>query len=172
LWPHRRQILPAIEAGTCRRPSTPKVIFLPVFYLLFGLGVGSKIAAGALGAFFPVAIGVIAGMLGLSPVLVRVGRSFGLSWWQMTQKIYLPSLLPPILSGLRVSVGIAIGVCLIAETRFSFAGLGFMVSDAFNRARFAEVYAVLVIIVVLSVAANFLFGRLGGRMMSQASGQF
>jgi ABC-type nitrate/sulfonate/bicarbonate transport system permease component len=149
--------------------STPKVIFLPIFYLVFGLGVGSKIAASALGSFFPIAIGVIAGMLGMSPVLVRVGRSFGLSWWQMTRKIYLPSLVPPILSGLRIAVGIAIGVCLIAETRFSFAGLGFMVFDAFNRARFAEVYAVLVIIVALSVVANSFFGRLAARSAQHSS---
>jgi len=69
--------------------STPKLVFLPVFYLLFGIGVGSKIAIGALGCFLVVAIGVIVGMLQINPTLIRVGRSFGLSPAQMATKIYL-----------------------------------------------------------------------------------
>lgn len=143
--------------------STPKVIFLPLLYLVFGIGVGSKIAIGTLGCFFPVVVGVTAAMLNINPVLVRVGRSFGLTWLQMVRKIYLPSLIEPIGNGLRVAIGVAIGACLIAETRFSFAGLGFMVFDSFNRARFPQVYAVLITIVGLAVAMNALVGRLTTR---------
>jgi ABC-type nitrate/sulfonate/bicarbonate transport system permease component len=56
-----------------------------------------------------------------------------------------------------------LGVCLIAETRFSYAGLGFMVIDAFNRSRFADVYTVLIMIVVLALALNALVSRLTAR---------
>jgi ABC-type nitrate/sulfonate/bicarbonate transport system permease component len=143
--------------------STPKVIFLPVLYLAFGVGVGSKIAVGALACFFPMVISVTAAMLQINPVLVRVGRSFGLSRRQMVRKIYLPSLVEPIAGGLRIAIGIAIAVCLVAETRFSYAGLGFMVIDAFNRARFADVYALLVVIIALAVSVNALTSRMGRR---------
>jgi ABC-type nitrate/sulfonate/bicarbonate transport system permease component len=143
--------------------STPKVIFLPLLYLAFGIGVGSKIAVGALGCFFPMVIGVTAAMLQLNPVLVRVGKSFGLPWWRMVQKIYLPSLVEPIGNGLRIAIGVAIAVCLIAETRFSYAGLGFMVIDSFNRSRFPDVYAVLIVIIGLAVAVNALVSRLRQR---------
>ena len=141
--------------------STPKVVFLPLMYLAFGIGMGSKIAAGALSCFFPMAIGVTAGVLNMNPALVRVGRSFGLSRLQMLSKIYLPLLVEPIASGLRIALGVAIGVCLIAETRFSFAGLGFMVIDLFNRSRFPQVYAVLLLIVGLAVSLNALVNRFG-----------
>lgn len=143
--------------------STPKVIFLPILYLAFGVGVGSKIAAGSLGSFFPMVIGVTAAMLNMNPTFIRVGKSFGLSWQQMILKIYFPALVEPIGNGLRIAVGVAIGVCLIAETRFSYAGLGYMVIDSFNRSRFAQVYAVLVVIIALAVAANALVTRIGSR---------
>ena len=58
-------------------------------------------------------------------------------------------------------ISVTVGVCLIAETRFSYAGLGYMVIDSFNRSRFPEVYAVLVVIVGLAVAANALVMRIG-----------
>jgi NitT/TauT family transport system permease protein len=141
--------------------STPKVIFLPILYLAFGIGIGSKIAAGSLGCFFPMVIGVTAAMLNMNPTLIRVGKSFGLSWRQMVLKIYFPSLVEPIGNGLRIAVGVAIGVCLIAETRFSYAGLGYMVIDSFNRSRFPQVYAVLVVIIALAVAANAVVTRIG-----------
>jgi ABC-type nitrate/sulfonate/bicarbonate transport system permease component len=143
--------------------STPKVIFLPLLYLVFGIGMSSKIAVGALGSFFPMVVGVVAAMLQMNPVMTRVGRSFGLSRTQMIRKIYLPSLVEPIRNALRIAVGVAISACLIAETRFSFAGLGFMVFNAFERSRFAEVYAVLVMIFALAALANILINRLTGR---------
>jgi ABC-type nitrate/sulfonate/bicarbonate transport system permease component len=149
--------------------STPKVIFLPILYLAFGIGVGSKIAAGSLGCFFPMVIGVTAAMLNMNPTLIRVGRSFGLPWWQMVWKIYFPSLVEPIGNGLRIAVGVAIGVCLIAETRFSYAGLGYMVIDSFNRSRFAQVYAILIVIIALAVAANALVMRIGAGRGSRRS---
>jgi ABC-type nitrate/sulfonate/bicarbonate transport system permease component len=143
--------------------STPKVIFLPILYLAFGVGIGSKIAVGGLACFFPMVISVTAAMLQINPVLIRVGRSFGLTTGQMVRKIYLPSLVEPIGGGLRIAIGIAIAVCLVAETRFSYAGLGFMVVQAFNHARFADVYALLVVIIAVAVTVNAVTSGLGRR---------
>ena len=143
--------------------ATPKILFLPIFYLLFGIGSGSKVAVGGLGCFFPIVVSVIAGMRAINPTFIRVGRSFRLTRTQMATKIYLPSLVEAVANGLRIAVGAAIGICLIAETRFSYAGLGFMVIDAYNRSRFPEVYAVLAIIVALAAAADALIGRIARR---------
>ena len=139
--------------------STPKVIFLPVFYLLFGIGSGSKIAVGALGCFLPVVVSAIQGMIEIDPTLIRVGRSFRLSRLQMARKIYLPSLVAAVANGLRLGASAAIAICLVAETRFSYAGLGFMMIDAYNHARFAEVYAVLAIILALATTVNAVVAR-------------
>jgi NitT/TauT family transport system permease protein len=96
-------------------------------------------------------------------VLVRVGRSFDLTWWQMAAKIHLPALVEPVRAGLRLGLSASIGVCLIAEIKFSKAGLGAMMIDSYNRSRFAEVYAVLIVIIAIAIAGNRLVDRVGRR---------
>ena len=85
----------AFEPYLAALAATPKIIVLPIVYLMFGVGPASKIAIGAIACFVPVALSVASGMRQISPVLVRVGRSFDLSRWQMVQKIYLPGLVAP-----------------------------------------------------------------------------
>src|SRR5262245_49955419 len=62
---------------------TPKIIFFPIMIMWFGVGPGSKIALGTLSCFFPVALSVAAGMRQIDKVLIRVGKSFRASTWQM-----------------------------------------------------------------------------------------
>jgi ABC-type nitrate/sulfonate/bicarbonate transport system permease component len=151
----------AFEPQLAALAATPKIILLPILYLMFGVGPASKVAIGALACFVPVALSTASGMRQISPVLVWVGRSLDLSWWQMTHKIYLPALVEPIATGLRIALGAAIVVCLIAEIKFSRIGLGAMVIDSFNRSRFADVYALLIVLITLAIAGNSLVNRLG-----------
>src|SRR6185437_12940373 len=62
--------------------GTPKIIFLPILFLIFGLGIESKMAKAAMSAFFPVVLSTISGFVQIPPVLIRVGESFGLTRWQ------------------------------------------------------------------------------------------
>ena len=153
----------AFEPQLAALAATPKIILLPILYLMFGVGPPSKIAIGAFACFVPVALSTASGMRQINPVLVWVGRSLDLSRWQMTRKIYLPALIEPIASGLRIALGAAIVVCLIAEIKFSRIGIGAMVIDSFNRSRFAEVYALLTVLITLAIAGNSLITRLGSR---------
>jgi ABC-type nitrate/sulfonate/bicarbonate transport system permease component len=139
--------------------STPKIILFPVFLVAFGIGPASKVAIGAVACFFPMALGTAAGTRQIDPVLIRVGRSFNLSLVQMIRMVYLPALIAPIMSGLRISLGVAIVVCLLAEIKFSNMGIGFMVINSYNQSRFADVYAVLIVIFLIAVAANALVAR-------------
>ena len=93
---------------------TPKIIFLPVLLVLFGIGPGSKIAMGTLSCFFPIALSVAAGVRTVDAVLLKVGRSYNLTRGQMIRMIYLPSLIPPIANGLRLGLGVAIIGSLLA----------------------------------------------------------
>ena len=86
----------------------PKIIFFPVMIMWFGVGSGSKIAMGVLSCFFPIVISTAAGMREVDAVLIRVGRSFRLTAWQMATKIYLPALRQPIINGVRLGLGVAI----------------------------------------------------------------
>lgn len=163
----------AFEPYLAALAATPKIIVLPIVYLMFGVGPASKIAIGAVACFVPVALSVASGMRQIPPVLVRVGKSLDLSRLQMVQKIYLPALVQSVAVGLRIALGAAIAVCLIAEIKFSRIGLGAMVIESFNRSRFAEVYAVLIVIISLAIAGNVVINRLGrGRKLVPADRSF
>jgi ABC-type nitrate/sulfonate/bicarbonate transport system permease component len=156
-----RSIGAAFEPYLTALAPTPKIVILPILYLLVGVGLPSTIAIGAFACFVPLAISTLSGMRQIDPVLVRVGRSFDLSWSQMAGKIFLPALVEPVRAGLRLGLSSAIGVCLIAEIKFSRQGLGAMMIDSYNRSRFAEVYAVLIVIVATAIAGNRLVNRVG-----------
>ena len=141
---------------------TPKIIFFPVMIMWFGVGPGSKIAMGAISCFFPIALNVAAGMRQIDPVLIRVGRSFRASGWQMAIKIYLPAMRHPVINGVRIGLGVALIGTLLAETKLSNRGIGFLVNQAYSLFKMPQLYALLILLFVLSIGANALIGRLGG----------
>jgi len=146
---------------------TPKIIFFPIMIMWFGVGSGSKIAMGALSCFFPIAISIAAGMRQIEPVLIRVGRSFRASPWQMTTKIYVPAMRQPILNGVRLGLGIAIIGTLLAETKLSNKGLGYLIIQAYSLFDMPKMYALLIVLFVIAIGANALVGRLAGRAASR-----
>jgi ABC-type nitrate/sulfonate/bicarbonate transport system permease component len=141
---------------------TPKIIFFPIMIMWFGVGPGSKIAMGVLSCFFPVALSAAAGMRTIDSVLIRVGRSFRASTWQMVTKIYLPAMRLPIINGIRLGLGVAIIGTLLAETKLSNKGVGFLIINAYSTFNMPRMYALLIVLFVLSIGVNALIGKLGG----------
>lgn len=143
--------------------ATPKIIFLPIMMVMFGVGAGSKVAMAAISAFFPVAVSIYRGTLLVNPVLVRVARSFNASQMRIVRSVYLPSLVPPLLTGLRLGLGVAIVGTLLAEIKLANKGLGYVVIQHYNFFRTADMYAVLIIIFAIAVVINVLMDRLAAR---------
>jgi ABC-type nitrate/sulfonate/bicarbonate transport system permease component len=145
--------------------STPKIVFLPILMLLFGAGPGSKVGMGAFSAFFPVVIAVAAGMSQVNPVHVNVARGFNASFLQIVRTVYLPSLVGPMITGMRLGLGVAIIGVLLAEIKFSDRGLGHLAIQHYNFFRVADMYAVLLLTFALAVLANALMGRIGKALL-------
>jgi ABC-type nitrate/sulfonate/bicarbonate transport system permease component len=141
---------------------TPKIIFFPIMIMWFGVGSGSKIALAAVSCFFPVALSVAAGMRQIDKVLIRVGKSFRASSWQMVRKIYLPAMRHPIINGARLGFGVALIGTLLAETKLSNKGIGFLIIQAYSIFDMPRMYAMLIVLFVLSIGVNDMIGRLGG----------
>jgi ABC-type nitrate/sulfonate/bicarbonate transport system permease component len=142
---------------------TPKIIFFPVMIMWFGVGAGSKVAMGAVSCFFPIAISAAAGMRQIDRVLIRVGRSFRASTGQMVTKIYLPAMRAAVINGLRLGLGVAIIGTLLAETKLSNRGLGYLVIQAYATFDMPRMYALLIVLFVLAIGANAAIGRFGAR---------
>ena len=138
---------------------TPKIVFFPIMIMWFGVGPESKVAMGTVSCFFPIALSVAAGMRQIDHVLIRVGMSFRLNTWQMVTKIYLPAMREPIVNGVRLGIGVALIGTLLAETKLSNRGLGFMIIDAYNTFDMPRMYAVLAVLFVIAIGVNTLVGR-------------
>ena len=120
---------------------TPKIIFFPIMILWFGVGPGSKIAMGALSAFFPIVISVASGMR------------------QMTRTIYLPAMRTPIVNGFRLGLGLAIIGALLAETKLSNRGLGYLIIQSYTTFDMPRMYALLIVLFVIAIGLNAVIGR-------------
>ena len=140
---------------------TPKIIFFPVMIMWFGVGPGSKVAMGTISCFFPVALSVAAGMRQIDTVLIKVGRSFRANTWQMVTKIYLPAMRAPIVNGVRLGLGVAIIGTLLAETKLSNRGVGFLIINSYSTFNMPRMYALLIVVFVLAIGANAVVSRLG-----------
>ena len=138
---------------------TPKIIFFPVMIMWFGVGPASKMALGALSCFFPIALSTAAGMRQIDTVLVRVGESFRATTAQMVTKIYLPAMREPIVNGVRLGLGVAVIATLLAETKLSNRGIGYLIIQAYSTFDMPRMYAVLIVLFALAIGANALVGR-------------
>lgn len=150
--------------------ATPKLIFFPIMIMWFGIGPSSKIALAAVTCFFPVALSTLGGMQAINPVYLRVGETFRASAWQRFLKIYLPAMRGPILTGLRLGLGLAVVVTLLAETKLSNRGLGHLVIQAFTVFDMPLMYAVLITIFVFAIGANVLLARLEDKRVEKSAG--
>lgn len=134
--------------------STPKIIFLPILFLMFGVGIESKMAKGSMSAFFPVVFTTTLGMMLINPVLIRVGRTFNLNKWQMITKIYMPAMVNPVITGFRLGVAITVIGVLVAELKFADGGLGYRLGIYYEQFEIAPMYAVILLIFALAAGAN------------------
>ena len=95
-------------------------------------------------------------------MLIRVGRSFRADTRQMITKIYLPAMRHPIINGVRLGLGIALIGTLLAETKLSNQGIGFLIINAYSTFDMPRMYANLIVLFALAIGANVVVGRLGG----------
>lgn len=162
LHPYLRR---AVEPYLAAIGGTPKIIFLPILFLIFGLGIESKMAKGALSAFFPIVFSAMLGVITINPILIRVGRSFHLTRRQMFAKIYVPSMLGPLMTGARLGLAMSLIGILAAEIKYSDGGLGFRLIKYADHFKIASMYAMVILIFLLVALVNGVITRLQERAL-------
>jgi ABC-type nitrate/sulfonate/bicarbonate transport system permease component len=135
--------------------------------MVFGVGPASKMAMGAVSCFFPVALSVAAGVRGVDRTLLRVGHSFRANRLQMLTKIYLPAMAAPLVNGMRLGFGVALIGVLLAETKLSNQGIGYMIIQAYARFDMPRMYALLILSVAVAAGVNMLTSRTAVRFGRQ-----
>lgn len=132
----------------------PKVAFLPLLMLFFGLGDASKVALMGLVVFGQLFVGARDSAKAIPDSLIDTVRSLGAGSWQNLWYAILPATLPSLLSSLRISLGTAIAVLFLSETFASMDGLGWYIMDSWSRVDYPDMYAA---IMALSMAGLALY---------------
>jgi NitT/TauT family transport system permease protein len=144
--------------------SGPKIIFLPVVMAFTGFGPDLNVWMAFIGAMFPLAISTYAGMLAISPVHVKVARSFNISAPMMVWKVYLPSLRGPLLVGARIGLGGALVTTVLSESKFGQNGMGYLTLQYYSAFNIPRMFAVLMVLFVVAIGLNFVMGRFTSRI--------
>ncbi|HWH77351.1 MAG TPA: ABC transporter permease [Candidatus Binatus sp.] len=154
LWGSKRSWLEIVEPLILYAAVVPKIVIFPVFILFLGIDVQSKLAIGAIAAFFPVSLLTIAGMREVKTVYVDVARTLRATPLQIAKNVYLPAIAGQVFTGIRIGLGAAVTGALLAETKIAKAGLGFMIVEYYGQFRIADMYALLLFIFILAALVN------------------
>ncbi len=119
----------------------PKVAFLPVFFLLFGLGDTSKVILIITIIIFQIIMATRDGIKEIPMELIYSVKSLGLKTLGMYRHLILPAALPRIISSLRISVGISISVLFFTENYGTFYGIGYFIMYQWSVLRYTEMFA-------------------------------
>lgn len=144
----------------------PSVATIPIAILLLGIGDSMKIAVATYGATWPILLNTIDGVRRIDPTLVATGRTLGLRRAQILWKIALPAALPYIVTGLRISLPIALIAITATEMLAGSNGLGFFILDVQRAMKIPEMYAGIVLVSVIGYALNRLFVAAEARAMA------
>jgi NitT/TauT family transport system permease protein len=149
-WYHRADMAlgPVIEV---LRPISP-LAWIPIAILWFGVGDLSAIFLIFLGCFFPLLLTAINAVRSIPDVYVNAGRNFGLRPFDLIYRVLYPAVIPQLLIGLRISLGVAWLVVVAAEMIAVNSGLGFLIVDARNAGnRYDLVVAGMVVIGIIGL---------------------
>lgn len=143
--------------------ALPLVVLYPVLIVWLGIGQLSKIAYGAAGGFFPVALATVIGIRAIDARYVEMSRAMGASRAQIIFQVELRLALPAIVSGLRVGTSLAIISVIQSEMLASTDGLGFWISYHRSLFNVGQVYLGIILVLVTAAVANVVLSSLERR---------
>jgi NitT/TauT family transport system permease protein len=108
----------------------PPIAFIPLAILWFGLGNPPAFFLISLGSFFPVLMNTIAGVRNVDSIYLRAARNLGASEWVLFRRVMVPAAMPYILAGVRIGIGVAFIVVIVAEMIAVNSGLGYRILEA------------------------------------------
>lgn len=135
----------------------PKIVFLPVLFILFGLGGRAKIVLIAIAVFFQMAVTMRDAAKNVPAGAVLSLRSLGAGRRAVLLEAVLPASLPELFTALRITCGTAVAVLFIAESMAGSTGLGYYIMHAWSLLEYEQMFAGIVAMAVLGVILYELF---------------
>ncbi|OLT14833.1 hypothetical protein BJF78_17530 [Pseudonocardia sp. CNS-139] len=139
----------------------PSVALLPLAILWFGLNNVSIIFVVVMAMLWPLTAALSTGFATVPPILTKVGQNLELPHVGMIRHVYLPSALPSILAGMRVSWGYGWRTAIAAELVFGAtganAGLGWFINSSRTFLNTADAMAAILVVIILGLLVEGLF---------------
>jgi sulfonate transport system permease protein len=110
--------------------NIPALALIPLVILWFGIDESAKLFLISVSVFFPIYLNTFHGIRNVDPALIEMGRSYGLTRWQLYREVILPGALSSILVGLRFSLGLMWVILIVAETISAQSGIGYLTMNA------------------------------------------
>ena len=135
----------------------PKVAFVPLFLVWFGIGLGVKVALASFAIFFLILVQTLLGLTSVDPALVELGRSLKMNEFALLRRIRLPAALPAIMVGVKLGITYALTNVVVAEMVVATNGLGFLVIEARSKIKTDEMIAAIFVVAIIGLVV-YAFG--------------
>ena len=139
--------------------ATPKLALAPLIVLIFGIGMASKVALGIALTVVVTTLTTFAAVRVVDPDLQKLMYSLGANRWQVFNKLVVPSVLPWIISSLRINIGLALTGAVIGEFISSEQGLGRQIMYASQVHDIPLIWVAVGILSLLSMAMYLTIGQ-------------
>ncbi len=136
--------------------AIPKVALAPLIFIWFGFGAPSTIALVTLSCFYPVFVNTFTGIRSADPNLIALFRACNASRWHLFRAVQLPWAADQIFVGLQIGVVFALIAAVVMEFVNGSAGLGYTIQAAATTLDTASVFAALLLLAFIGIAASAL----------------
>ena len=145
--------------------SIPRVVLGSIFIISLGLGMASKVALAVVMVFFVVFANAFQGVREADRAMIANAEILGASRWQVTTTVVVPAAMSWILASLHVSFGFALVGAVVGEFLGSRQGVGLLISTAQGAFNANGVYAAMIILAVMALAAEYALTLLENRLV-------
>ncbi len=137
----------------------PRIALAPIFIILLGIGIWSKVAVVIIQVFFMLFINAYAGVKNINQEYVQLARIMGAGSALIVRKVIVPSIMPFIMLGMRSAVPYAVIGAIVGEYIGASRGLGYYINYSFGTFDSAGGFAGIFILLAFIMAANALMQR-------------
>ena len=132
----------------------PSVGLIPLAVLALAVPLQQSLLIITYGAFWQIFIQVLYGVADVDSVAMSTARSYGFTWWQRVRDVVFPTMLPYLLTGIRLAAAVALILAVTAELVIGTPGLGLQIGRSKDAGLYASTYALVLLTGLLGVAIN------------------
>lgn len=144
----------------------PSVALIPLAVLLFGVKIESSLMLIIYACFWPVLIQVLYGVADVDNVAMQTARSYGFSTAQRVRNVVFPTMLPYLMTGIRLAASVALILAITAELVIGSPGLGHEIALAQSGGAVSGMYALILATGLLGVLVNVIMRRIEKRVLA------